>query len=270
MKKTVVSIALTGALALGAFAVPFQSEHSLFQSTQLVAEAAASDFTDGKKISFIEKIETGGTGNYDSVWTETQEQSQSGTVIFKIKASANSSWNTSKKLTLSSNTLVDRTMVTPKQEVHEDYVLAYVYIADPKKAVFASIKTQNGEYGKDPFDYEAVFVAGKDLTKATNTPVTKPNTPSVAKKVYWDGIELRKGQIGKITVNKPINIWKREGGKLKFSRVLNKGEQYRVYTYDSKFGGQYGLGGGLFITNMKSHITYKTPPKAKLAELNKQ
>ena len=269
MKKQVVSIALTGALALGAFTVPFQSEHSLFQSTQLVAEAAASDFTEGKKISFIEKIRTGETGNMDSVWTETQEQSKPGTVIFKIKASANSSWNTSKKLTLSSNTLVERTMATPKQEVHEDYVLAYVYIADPKKAVFASIKTQNGEYGQDPFDYEAVYVAGKDLTKTTTT-APKPTTPTVTKKVYWDGIELRKGQIGKITVNKPINIWKREGGKLKFSRVLNKGEQYRVYTYDSKFGGQFGLGGGLFITNMKSHITYKTPPKAKLAELNKQ
>lgn len=269
MKKTVVSIALTGALALGGLTVPFQAENSLFNSTKLVAEAAVSDFTDGKKISFIEKIETGGTGNFDSVWTETQGQTKAGTVIFKIKASSNSSWDSSKKLTLSSNTLKDRTMPTPKQEVHGDYVLAYVYIDDPKKAVFASIKTQNGEYGKDPFDYEAVYVAGKDLTKTSSTtPAPKPTNPSVAKKVYWDGIELRKGQVGKITVDKPINVWKREGKKLVFVRVLNKGEQYRVYRYDAQFGGQYGVGGGLFITNMKSHITYKTPSKAKLALLD--
>lgn len=257
MKKTVVSIALTGALALGAFTVPFQS-------TQLVAEAAASDFSSGKKIDYVEKVRTGETDNYDHVQTESYSQNKAGTVIFKIKPSSNSTWNTSKKLDLTSTTYSEGKMETPKQEVYGDYVLAFVYVKDPKDAMIVTLKTQNGEYGKDPFNYEAVYVAGKDLTKASAT------TPTVTKKVYWDGIELRKGQIGKITVNKPINIWKREGGKLKFSRVLNKGEQYRVYTYDSKFGGQYGLGGGLFVTNMKTHITYKTPPKAKLAELNKQ
>lgn len=271
MKKKVVSIALTGALAFGAFTVPFQSEHSLFNSSQLVAEAAATDFSSGKKIEYVEKVRTGETGNYDHVQTESYSQSKAGTVIFKIKPSSNSSWNTSKKLSLSSSTYIEEKMESPKLEVYKDYVLVFVYVKDPKDAMIVTLKTQNGEYGNDPFNYEAVYVAGKDLTKTTSiTPAPKPTTPTVAKKVYWDGIELRKGQIGKITVDKPINIWKREGGKLKFSRVLNKGEQYRVYTYDSKFGGQYGLGGGLYVTNMKTHITYKTPPKAKLAELNKQ
>ncbi|MEI4770942.1 hypothetical protein WAX74_15070 [Psychrobacillus sp. FJAT-51614] len=247
--------------------LPLNFANNLFGTTVLVAEAAASDFTDGKKIDFIEKIETGETGNYDSVWTETQGQSKAGTVIFKIKPSASSSWDTSKKLTLSSYTLKDRNMATPKQEVIDDYVLAYVYITNPTTAVFAKLKTQNGEYGEDPFEYEAVYVAGRDLTKPTSTTST-PTSPSVAKKVYWDGIELRKGQIGKININKPINVWKRDGGKLVFERVLKKGEQYRVYTYDTKFGGQYGLGGGLFVTKLGSHITYKTPPKSKLLELN--
>ncbi|MEI4770937.1 hypothetical protein WAX74_15045 [Psychrobacillus sp. FJAT-51614] len=126
------------------------------------------------------------------------------------------------------------------------------------------LTTQNGEYGQDPFEYEVVYVEDKDLTKETS-PTTQP---SVAKKIYWDGIELRKGQIGKINVNKPINVWKRDGGKLVVERVLKKGEQYRVYTYDSGYGGQYGLGGGLFVTKMSSHITYKTPPKSKLLQLN--
>ncbi|MEI4770939.1 hypothetical protein WAX74_15055 [Psychrobacillus sp. FJAT-51614] len=239
--------------------------NNLFGTTQLVAEAAASDFNSGKKIDYVEKVLTGETGNYDGVTTEVYSRSKAGTVIYKIKPSANSSWNTSKKLNITSDTLKDRTMVSPKQEVYEDYVLVYVYIDDPKKAVYAALKTQNGEYGNDPFEYESVYVAGKDLTKTT---LATPTPPSVAKKVFWDGIELRKGQIGKINVNKPINVWKRDGGKLVFERVLKQGDKYRVYTYDSANGGQYGLGGGLYVTNMKSHITYKTPPKSKLLELN--
>ena len=96
--------------------------------------------------------------------------------------------------------------------------------------------------------------------------VSKPAQPG--KKVYWDGLLMKNGQIGKITVKKPINLWKREGGKLVFERILKPGEQYRVYRYDNKFGGQYGLGGGYYITNMKGYVEYKTPSKAKLKELN--
>ena len=66
---------------------------------------------------------------------------------------------------------------------------------------------------------------------------------------------------------KPINLWKREGDKLTFVRVLKPGEQYRVYKYDNKFGGQYGLGDNHYITNMKGYVNYKTPSKAKLKEL---
>src|SRR4051812_29107295 len=64
--------------------LPLNFADNLFGTTVFVAEAAASDFTDGKKIDFIEKIETGETGNYDSVWTKSQGQSKAGTVIFKI------------------------------------------------------------------------------------------------------------------------------------------------------------------------------------------
>ncbi|WML46815.1 hypothetical protein RCG23_14330 [Neobacillus sp. PS3-34] len=41
-------------------------------------------------------------------------------------------------------------------------------------------------------------------------------------------------------------------------RVLNKGETYRVYTTDRSHGGQYGLGGGYWITQMWDHISYKS------------
>ena len=44
-----------------------------------------------------------------------------------------------------------------------------------------------------------------------------------AGKVYWDGLLMVKGQIGKVKVLKPINLWKRDGANLVFERVLNKG-----------------------------------------------
>lgn len=95
------------------------------------------------------------------------------------------------------------------------------------------------------------------------------NSPAQASeaKVYWDGLLMVKGQVGKIKVIKPINLWKREGNKLVFERVLKKGEQYRVYRYDNLHGGQYGLGGGYYITKMDGYVDYRTPSKKKLAEL---
>lgn len=86
-------------------------------------------------------------------------------------------------------------------------------------------------------------------------------------KVYWDGILMVPGQAGKIKVVKPINLWKRTSDGLVFERILKPGEQYRVYRYDNMYGGQYGLGGGMYITKMAGYVEYKTPSKAKLKEL---
>ena len=86
-------------------------------------------------------------------------------------------------------------------------------------------------------------------------------------KVYWDGILMVPGQAGKIKVIKPINLWKRTSEGLVFERILKPGEQYRVYRYDNMYGGQYGLGGGMYITKMAGYVDYKTPSKAKLKEL---
>lgn len=87
------------------------------------------------------------------------------------------------------------------------------------------------------------------------------------KPVFWKGLQLKKGQIGLVTITKKINLWKREGDKLVFQRILNPGEVYRVYGYDSKYGGQYGVGGGLFITNINGYVKYQTPSKAILSQV---
>lgn len=98
-------------------------------------------------------------------------------------------------------------------------------------------------------------------------PETNPDGQKPTKKVYWDGLLMKKGQIGKVEITKPINLWKRQGDKLVFVRVLKPGEQFRVYRYDDKFGGQYGLGEEHYVSNIKGYLTYKTPSKAKLKEI---
>ncbi|MGZ0087157.1 phosphodiester glycosidase family protein [Caldibacillus thermoamylovorans] len=86
--------------------------------------------------------------------------------------------------------------------------------------------------------------------------------------VYWEGMRLVPGQIGKLEIVKPINLWKRENGTTTFVRVLEPGEQYRVYSYDEAFGGQYGVGGGYYVTNIKGYVVYKTPSREKLKLVN--
>ncbi|WP_308302649.1 anthrax toxin lethal factor-related metalloendopeptidase [Bacillus sp. UMB0728] len=81
--------------------------------------------------------------------------------------------------------------------------------------------------------------------------------------VLWDGMELKKGQIGRVTVNEPINLWKRSESGLVFVRILKKGERYRVYRMDSAYGGQFGLGGNLYITNIPERVKYETPSAEK-------
>src|SRR5690606_12269556 len=52
--------------------------------------------------------------------------------------------------------------------------------------------------------------------------------------VMWNGSEMKQGQVGRIKVTKAINLWKRNGDKLEFARILKPGESYRVYGYDEK------------------------------------
>lgn len=88
-------------------------------------------------------------------------------------------------------------------------------------------------------------------------------------KIMWGKTELKKGQIGKVTIIKPINLWTEKDGKLLEVRVLNPGEEYRVYNYRKEYAGQYNVGDGHWITKMPEHIKYETPSIAMLERLNK-
>lgn len=64
--------------------------------------------------------------------------------------------------------------------------------------------------------------------------------------------------LGELSITKPINLWKREGdGTLTEVKVLKAGEKYKVYGRDDKFGGQYNVGGGLWVTDIPDHVKYK-------------
>ena len=107
--------------------------------------------------------------------------------------------------------------------------------------------------------------------KAGHRPIFLPlkaNESGADDKIMWGKTELKKGQIGKVTILKSINLWQDgPNGKLQLVRVLKPEEEYRVYSYREDHGGQYNVGGGMWITKMDGYIKYETPSKAMLAKL---
>ena len=69
-------------------------------------------------------------------------------------------------------------------------------------------------------------------------------TGSKREKQIWKGLELRPGQIGKVTVLQDTVIWEKINKTKKLPRILKKGEQYRVYRY---VPGMYDLGNGKYM-----------------------
>ncbi|MED3574215.1 excalibur calcium-binding domain-containing protein [Cytobacillus praedii] len=89
-------------------------------------------------------------------------------------------------------------------------------------------------------------------------------------KVMWGKTELKKGQIGKVTILTNVNATKINENTLTQDKRLKKGEEYRIYSYRVVTGiGYYGLGGGLFVQK-SDFVKYETPSKAKLALLEQE
>lgn len=82
-------------------------------------------------------------------------------------------------------------------------------------------------------------------------------------KVMWDGMELKKGQIGKLSVIKQTDLYRINGTKKEFVRKLNPGEVYRIYSFRP---GKLGVGAGCYIDRDNS-IKYETPSKTKVQAL---
>lgn len=80
------------------------------------------------------------------------------------------------------------------------------------------------------------------------------------KKIWWDGVELKSGQIGRLTVLKDTTLYKLQGEKKVPFRTLKKGEFYRIYAFKP---GKLSVGGGYYV-DRDSKVKYETPSKTKL------
>ena len=92
-------------------------------------------------------------------------------------------------------------------------------------------------------------------------------TADASTKVMWGKTELKLGQIGKATILADTTLVKLENdGSLSTVRAMKKGEEYRVYSFKSNYGGLYGVGSGSFVQK-NAKVKYETPSKLKLALL---
>jgi hypothetical protein len=80
------------------------------------------------------------------------------------------------------------------------------------------------------------------------------------KKIYWNGIELKPGQIGRLNVIKNTPLFKLNGTNKVFSRTLKAREFYRIYAFKP---GMLSVGNGYYV-DRDSRVTYESPSKSKL------
>ncbi|MBB3870441.1 MULTISPECIES: hypothetical protein [Anoxybacillaceae] len=96
--------------------------------------------------------------------------------------------------------------------------------------------------------------------------LTPYNEHSVEAKVYWDGVELKPGQIGRLTILKQTPLYKLDASKKVFVRNLKPGQKFRIYAFKP---GMLGIGGGYYV-DRDSRVKYETPSKAKLAQVKEE
>jgi uncharacterized protein YkwD len=78
-------------------------------------------------------------------------------------------------------------------------------------------------------------------------------------KIWWDGAELKVGQIGRLTVVQNTPLYKLDGERESYSRTLKSGENYRIYAFKP---GRLSVGGGLYV-DRDVRVKYETPSQAK-------
>lgn len=81
--------------------------------------------------------------------------------------------------------------------------------------------------------------------------------------IWWNGAELKVGEIGRLHVLKDTPLYKLEGARQKISRTLKAGQSYRIYSFKP---GKLSVGNGYYV-DRDNRIIYETPSKTKLAQL---
>lgn len=118
---------------------------------------------------------------------------------------------------------------------------------------------------KEDGQVKAYFFPNQDVVLEAHDRIKKEGTFPLMNKVMWGKTELWKGQLGKVSIKKPVTLWKRlDNGKLDKVRDLKTGDEFRVYRYLNEKSGLYGVGAGMFIERNASNILYETPSKRNL------
>ncbi|MBB5324225.1 uncharacterized protein YkwD [Anoxybacillus tepidamans] len=81
-----------------------------------------------------------------------------------------------------------------------------------------------------------------------------------SEKVWWDGAELKPGQIGRLTVLKKTGLVTLNGSAPVVVRTLYPGTVYRIYAFQSDY---LSVGGGYYVKR-DANVKYETPSKTKL------
>ncbi|HZH60493.1 MAG TPA: DUF3298 and DUF4163 domain-containing protein [Metabacillus sp.] len=87
---------------------------------------------------------------------------------------------------------------------------------------------------------------------------------SAEAKVMWGDMELKKGQIGRVTMLKDVNIYVKSNDRYIKSGTAKKKQVNRVYTNRN---GYLGIGGGKFVKK-DSSVKYETPSQSRLQAVN--
>lgn len=98
------------------------------------------------------------------------------------------------------------------------------------------------------------------ITNAATNDLAFCNQYAGVKKIWWDGMELKSGQIGRLMVQKDTELFKLNGEKKTYARTLKAGEFYRIYAFKP---GMLSVGGGYYV-NRDTKVKYETPSKTKL------
>ncbi|OMF61561.1 hypothetical protein BK139_06905 [Paenibacillus sp. FSL R5-0490] len=137
----------------------------------------------------------------------------------------------------------------PKEKLkYDETYTASIYYANSEEGTTGS-KTWSFTTKQDPYAQPPV--------KA------EPNTCKNIKKVYWDGVELKKGQIGRLTILQDTPLYKLDGDQKVLSKTLKKGSHYRIYAFKPE---KLSVGGGYYV-DRDQKVKYETPSKAKLAQV---
>lgn len=136
------------------------------------------------------------------------------------------------------------------------------YTSTVGKSIVLERELKKGKYYVKikPYGWKGLTSAKYRLNVTYPAPANACDRYQGVSKIWWDGIELKPGQIGRLIVKQDTDLYKLNGDQEIYSRTLKAGEFYRIYAFKP---GKLSVGGGYYV-DRDSKVTYQTPSKEKL------